>query len=208
MCDNFSVRIEVEGGDSMSEEERWTRLMWKMNVFDLKSNEKIGIIYLDPYNRREKMNQGAAVSYPIRFSLAEKTLDGNTNNNNEILRSSAIVIVELNSTPVMGVNGELLLYPSDIVTLFHELGHALHMVFNETKCQQLAGTRCQSDFMEFPSTFLEQFATQPEVFKSMAKHYESNEPVDAHRVEEHLHSWNNRKSTNMLYDVKIRSNLL
>ena len=66
---------------------------------------------------------------------------------------------------------------SDVTTMFHEFGHALHGMFSNTEYPSLCGTSVARDFVEFPSQFNEHWATYPAVFNNFAKHYETGEPM-------------------------------
>ena len=66
---------------------------------------------------------------------------------------------------------------SEVETLFHEFGHALHGMFSEAQYPSLAGTSVPRDFVEFPSQFNEHWATEPTVFANYAKHWETGEPM-------------------------------
>ena len=62
---------------------------------------------------------------------------------------------------------------SDVTTMFHEFGHALHGMFAAANYPSLAGTNVPRDFVEFPSQFNEHWATQPEIFAHYAKHFQT-----------------------------------
>jgi peptidyl-dipeptidase Dcp len=66
---------------------------------------------------------------------------------------------------------------SDVTTMFHEFGHALHGMFSNTEYPSLSGTSVARDFVEFPSQFNEHWATYPAVFDNFAKHYKTGEPM-------------------------------
>ncbi|HEX3471929.1 MAG TPA: peptidyl-dipeptidase Dcp [Silvibacterium sp.] len=68
---------------------------------------------------------------------------------------------------------------TDVVTMFHEFGHALHGMFSNAEYPRLSGTSVARDFVEFPSQFNEHWATYPAVFKNYAKHYQTGEPMPA-----------------------------
>jgi peptidyl-dipeptidase Dcp len=68
---------------------------------------------------------------------------------------------------------------SDVTTMFHEFGHALHGMFAASEYPSLSGTSVPRDFVEFPSQFNEHWATQPEVFAHYAKNYQTGAPMPA-----------------------------
>ena len=65
----------------------------------------------------------------------------------------------------------------DVITMFHEFGHALHGMFSKVKYPLLAGTAVPRDFVEFPSQFNEHWADDPAVFANYAKHYQTGAPM-------------------------------
>ena len=62
---------------------------------------------------------------------------------------------------------------TDVTTMFHEFGHALHGMFSNVKYPTLTGTSVPRDFVEFPSQFNEHWALDTEVFAHYAKHYKT-----------------------------------
>jgi peptidyl-dipeptidase Dcp len=68
---------------------------------------------------------------------------------------------------------------TDVTTMFHEFGHALHGMFSNAQYPQLSGTSVPRDFVEFPSQFNEHWASYPAVFDHFAKHYKTGEPMPA-----------------------------
>ena len=70
----------------------------------------------------------------------------------------------------------------DVVTMFHEFGHALHGMFSNVKYPLMAGTNTPRDFVEFPSQFNEHWADEPTVFANYAKHYKTGAPMPADLV--------------------------
>lgn len=67
----------------------------------------------------------------------------------------------------------------DVITLFHEFGHTLHGLFAEQRYPSLSGTATPRDFVEFPSQCNEHWASDPQVFKNYARHYQTGEPMPA-----------------------------
>lgn len=65
----------------------------------------------------------------------------------------------------------------DVVTMFHEFGHALHGMFANGQYPSLSGANTARDFVEFPSQFNEHWATDPKVFANFARHYETGAPM-------------------------------
>ena len=65
----------------------------------------------------------------------------------------------------------------EVITLFHEFGHALHGLFSEVRYPTFSGTSVPRDFVEYPSQVNEMWATWPEVLKNYAVHHETGEPI-------------------------------
>lgn len=71
----------------------------------------------------------------------------------------------------------------DVITMFHEFGHALNGMFADQEYPSLSGTVPQRDFVEFPSQFNEHWALYPTVFAHYAKHYKTGEPMPSALVD-------------------------
>ncbi len=76
-----------------------------------------------------------------------------------------------------------LLSLEEVMTLFHEFGHALHGLLSNCTYQKLAGTNVARDFVELPSQIMENWATEPEVLKMYARHYQTGEPMPDELIE-------------------------
>ncbi|WP_063762707.1 M3 family metallopeptidase [Streptomyces sp. NRRL S-1448] len=68
---------------------------------------------------------------------------------------------------------------SEVTTLFHEFGHALHALFSDVRYPLLSGTQVPRDFVEFPSQVNEMWAERPEVLAHYARHHRTGEPMPA-----------------------------
>ncbi|WP_069464306.1 M3 family metallopeptidase, partial [Actinacidiphila rubida] len=68
---------------------------------------------------------------------------------------------------------------SQVDTLFHEFGHALHGLFSAVRYPFFSGTSVPSDFVEFPSQVNEMWSLWPEVLGRYAVHHETGEPMPA-----------------------------
>jgi oligopeptidase A len=73
-------------------------------------------------------------------------------------------------------NSPSLLRPSDVVTLFHEMGHALHHLMSQVEEASVSGVNgVEWDAVEFPSQWLENFVYSEHVIPMIAKHYQTGE---------------------------------
>ncbi|MDZ7318850.1 MAG: M3 family metallopeptidase, partial [candidate division KSB1 bacterium] len=71
----------------------------------------------------------------------------------------------------------------EVSTLFHEFGHALHGLLSNCTYQRLSGTNVARDFVELPSQIMENWASEPEVLKMYARHFETGEPIPDDLIE-------------------------
>lgn len=72
-------------------------------------------------------------------------------------------------------NTTLLNY-SDVSTMFHEFGHALHIMSCQSKYSQLSWSNVEWDFVELPSQLMENWC-EWEWLKSFAYHYKTGENI-------------------------------
>ena len=75
-----------------------------------------------------------------------------------------------------------LLTLDQVETLFHEYGHALHGLLSQCTYKSVAGTSVARDFVELPSQIMENWAFQPEVLATYARHFETGEVIPAELV--------------------------
>lgn len=81
-------------------------------------------------------------------------------------------------------SGPTLLSWDQVVTCFHEFGHALHGMFSDTYWPSAAGTSVPQDVVEFPSQVNESWALHPRVLASYAVHVDTGEPLPAGLVQQ------------------------
>lgn len=131
-------------------------------VYD-KDGKELALFYWDPWKRDNKQG-GAWMS--------------NFVNQSGMLGTRPVIYnVENFAKPPAGA--PQLIGFDDVITLFHEFGHALHGMFSDQHYPGLSGTNTARDFVEFPSQFNENWATHPKVLAHYAKHYQTGAPMPA-----------------------------
>ena len=95
---------------------------------------------------------------------------------NFLFNQLPVVVNNLN-IPKPPAGQPTLLTFDEIVTLFHEFGHALHGLLSQVKYIRTSGTNVERDFVEFPSQVNEMWILWPEVVQNYARHYESGEKL-------------------------------
>lgn len=86
------------------------------------------------------------------------------------------VIIVMNFTRPTDSKPSLLTF-SEVETLLHEFGHALHGMFADGKYASLSGTNVYQDFVELPSQIMENWLTEKEYLDQIARHYETGEKI-------------------------------
>ncbi len=125
--------------------------------------KSVALIYFD-YFKRDNKNGGAWMdSYVDQSGLRD---------------THPVVFNVCNFTKPAPGQPALLTF-GDVTTMFHEFGHALHGMLSNVQYPTLAGTNTPRDFVEFPSQFNEHWASEPTVFASYAKHYQTGAPIPA-----------------------------
>jgi peptidyl-dipeptidase Dcp len=129
-------------------------------VFDA-DGKHLALFYCD-YFKRDNKNGGAWMSEFV----GQSRLLGNSS-----------VVYNVANLPKPAAGEPALISFTDVITMFHEFGHALHGMFSDAEYPTLAGTSTARDFVEFPSQFNEHWATYPAIFAHYAKHYKTGEPM-------------------------------
>jgi len=65
----------------------------------------------------------------------------------------------------------------EVITLFHEFGHAIHGILSNVNYAMLSGTSLPRDFVEYPSQYNEMWAREPAVLAHYARHYQTGAPM-------------------------------
>ena len=74
-------------------------------------------------------------------------------------------------------NSPALLSLSEVTTLFHEFGHALHGMLSDVVYPSMSGTATPTDFVELPSQLFEHWALRPEILQKFARHHETGASI-------------------------------
>lgn len=131
-------------------------------VLNKTTGKHVGLWYFDPYARKGKRS-GAWMN---EYRSQEK------------FNGDIPTIVSNNANFIKGKVGEpVLISWDDASTLFHEFGHALHGLCSNVNYPLLSGTNVARDYVEFPSQILERWLSTPEVLKTYALNYKTNEPM-------------------------------
>ncbi|HXP65123.1 MAG TPA: peptidyl-dipeptidase Dcp [Steroidobacteraceae bacterium] len=140
-----------------------------VRVFEVSDadGKPLALFYCD-YFKRDNKNGGAWMSSFVGQSK---------------LLNTRPVIYNVANLPKPAPGQPALITYSDVVTMFHEFGHALHGMFSNVKYPRLSGTSTARDFVEFPSQFNEHWAIYPSVFDHYARHYQTGAEMPAQLVE-------------------------
>ncbi len=130
------------------------------DVFD-EDGSQLGLFYADYFERDSKRGGAWMNSFIVQSHLKDQ---------------KPVIVNVLNISPPAEGEPALISF-SNVTTLFHEMGHAVHGLFSDVTYPSLAGTSVPRDFVEFPSTFEEDWAIHPEVLENYAVHHETGERI-------------------------------
>lgn len=140
-----------------------------VKVFEVTSNQKfIGLFYCDFFPRKEK-RAGAWMTQFREQGLHSK----------EVKRP--FVSIVCNFTKPTKTKPSLLTL-NEVLTLFHEFGHALHGLLSDVTYRSISGPNVFWDFVELPSQIFENWALEEECLKMFAKHYETGEVLPSEYI--------------------------
>jgi peptidyl-dipeptidase Dcp len=137
----------------------------EVRVFDVMDADgsQIGLFYIDFFSRDAKRG-GAWMSAYVKQSA---------------LLNQKPVIVNVLNNPRPADGKPALISFDNVGTMFHEMGHAVHGLFSDVTYPSVSGTATPRDFVEFPSTFEEDWAIQPDILRNYARHHKTGKPIPA-----------------------------
>lgn len=148
--------------------EGWNPLVVSFDVKD-EAGEHLGLFMTDMFARDSKRGGAWMSSYR-----------GTSNINGDRIRPLITNNMNLPQPP----EGEpALMRYSDVETLFHEFGHALHGLMTQINYPTFSGVDGPRDYTEFPAQILEHWVSQPEMLAMYAKHYQTGEVIPIELVE-------------------------
>ncbi len=139
----------------------WQQDVAVYDVFD--GGKLLGRIYFDMFPREGKYKHYAT------FSLATGKAG---------FRVPEYVLV---CNFPQATDGPGLMERDDVITFFHEYGHLLHGIFRGNT--KWATGDLENDFIEAPSQMFEEWAKDPVILQTFARHYKTNQPIPAELAE-------------------------
>ena len=144
------TRIEVP--------QKWVDDLQLYLVADAASGQPLGLFYLDMFPRDGKFNHFAEFGIVPGMLLP----------NGKYQRPTVALLCNF---PPPSKDKPSLLSHSDVETLFHEFGHALHSIVTTAKTQRFSGTNVPADFVEAPSQMLQNWVWDKKVLDTFAADY-------------------------------------
>jgi len=163
--DQFQLHIE-----EISSLKAWDP---EVKILEIRDNKETirGYLYLDLYTRENKRS-GAWVHEYTRRRLID----------NQCLQLP-IGFLTCNFSPPFKDEPALLIH-DDVVTLFHEMGHALHHTLTQVNYAAVSGIEgVPWDAVEFPSQLLEQFPWEPLVLEKVSAHYQTGDSLPKETIQ-------------------------
>ena len=147
------------------------------DVYD-KDGSFLAVFYADFHPRAGKRSGAWMTSYKGQWIDEETGED-----------SRPHVSIVMNFTKPTKDKPALLTF-GEVETFLHEFGHSLHGMFAKTTYESLSGTNVYWDFVELPSQFMENFATEKEFLHTFARHYQTGDPIPDELVQRIIDSSN------------------
>ena len=140
-----------------------------VRVFEVRRGaEAVGVLYVDLFQRPGKMHG----SHQHRLRAAERF-------RGRVLPVSSIV----SGVPAPPPGRPALLPWEYANVLFHEFGHALHMLLDAARYPTLGSLNVAWDMVELPSLLNEYWLRDRELLRRFARHHESGEPMPETLIE-------------------------
>ncbi|QQR89358.1 MAG: M3 family metallopeptidase [Myxococcales bacterium] len=167
--------------------------VWHSEVrsFDIldEQGSKLASFYADLFPRPEKRDGAWMNSFVTGGPLGRGSARSEQHSEERFRPHLALMCANL-SRPVG--DAPALLTHREVQTMFHEFGHLLHHCLSRVPVRELAGTNVAWDFVELPSQIMENWCWQRQALDTFARHYQSDETIDAALYEKMIQARNYR----------------
>jgi oligopeptidase A len=181
---NIDIQEVTAGVDVWHEQVRY------FAVYD-QSNNLCGGFYLDLYARAHK--RGGA--WMDECHIRRRRQDGSL--------QLPIAYLTCNFSGPSNDSPALLTH-DEVLTLFHEFGHGLQHLLTQMEYASISGINgIEWDAVELPSQFMENWAWQPEVLTTFARHYQTAEILPAQLIEKMLAAKNFQTGLQMVRQMEF-----
>ncbi len=166
----------------------WHEDVQSFDVYEKDSDKFLGSFYADFHPRKGKKDGAWKTSYRTQGLFKGKI-------------ERPIIAIVCNFTKPTPDKPSLLTH-DEVLTLFHEMGHAVHGLLSDVTYQSLGGTNVKWDFVELPSQIQENWCYEKETLDMFARHYETGEPMPEEllnkmiRAKNFMAGWGGLRQTN------------
>ncbi len=153
----FEVRIEPDSAPVWHPSVRFFRVT--------RGGQLLARFYLDPYARPGKQPGAWMDDVCVRWARPDGRMQ------------TPVATLTCNFAPPVGSSPALLTH-NDVITLFHEFGHGLHLMLTRIEDIGVSGlSGVEWDAVELPSQFMENFCWEWAVLERMTAHVETGLPM-------------------------------
>lgn len=148
----------------------WHKDVQAFEVFDKTTKKFIGTLFADFHPRSGKSNGAWMTSFRDQGLYRGKI-------------QRPVIAIVCNFTKPTKDKPSLLTH-DEVLTLFHEMGHALHGLLSDVTYRGLAGTNVLWDFVELPSQVQENWCYEKQTLDLLSSHYQTGQKIPAALIEQ------------------------
>lgn len=154
----------------------WHTDVQTFDVLNAADNKFIGTLYADFYPRTGKKDGAWKTSYRSQGLFRGKV-------------ERPLIAIVCNFTKPASGRPSLLTH-GEVLTLFHEMGHAIHGLLSDVTYRSLSGTSVLWDFVELPSQVQENWCYEKETLDLLSGHFETGAKIPAELIQKLRESMN------------------
>lgn len=156
--------------ESIKDSKCWNADVKLIRVSNAADGQLVGHLYLDLFPRDGKYTHAAC------FDLIPGYVKSDGTRNYPVSAIVGNFNKPTSSKPS-------LLNQNEVVTYFHELGHAMHQLCARTTFARFHGTNVETDFVEAPSQMLENWCYDKVALSKLSQHYVSKDSLPSEIID-------------------------